>query len=70
MESTEYWLLLKEDTEVTITATDDNGPSSGINYITYYTVDEDNGKSREMTEAVDENNSITILIEANFKGQI
>ena len=70
VESTEYGFYFKEDTEVTITATDDNGPSSGINYITYYTVDEDNGKSREMTEAVDENNSITILIEANFKGQI
>lgn len=44
--------------------------SSGIESLTYYTVDVNGGKSAEKTVAVDGNNSIRVVIPAEFKGQI
>lgn len=69
VEVTDYGFYFKNDTEVTVSAKDD-GPSSGIKTITYYTVDIDSGKSEETTVQVDKENKITFTVKANFKGQI
>lgn len=69
VEVTDYGFYFKNDTEVTVSAKDD-GPSSGIKTITYYTVDIDSGKSEETTVQVNKENKITFTVKANFKGQI
>lgn len=69
VEETDYGFYFIEDTTVTIFAKDDE-PSSGIRFITYYTVDIDSGKSEEQSFAVDENDSLDVVIPADFKGQI
>lgn len=73
VEVTDYGFYFKEDTEVTISATDDEGASSGVQTITYYTVDyteNANGVISEEVEVPVDDNKITITIPANFKGQI
>lgn len=68
---TEYGYYFTTDTQVTIQALDDNGPSSGINTITYYLDDvEDDSEPTYVEEQVDSNGTITFTIPANFKGQI
>ena len=67
--ATDYGFYFKTDTAVVITAKDED-VSSGIASLTYYTVDINGGKSAEKTVAVDENNSIRVVIPAEFKGQI
>lgn len=65
----DYGYYFKEKTKVTIRAKD-AAPSSGLQSISYYTVDKDGGKSEVKTEEVSLNGSITFYIPANFKGQI
>ena len=69
VEVTDYGFYFTKDTTVTVSAKDD-GPSAGIKSITYYTVDIDSGKSKEITEPVNSNGEITFTVKANFKGQI
>ena len=73
VEVTDYGYFFKADTKVTISAKDVS-PSSGINAITYYTVDyteSTNGvKSGEITKKVSADGKIDFEIKANFKGQI
>lgn len=70
VEQTEYGYYFREDTDVTVTAADD-GPSSGINTITYYLDDvEDDGEPIYVEEQVASNGTITFTVPANFKGQI
>lgn len=64
-----YGFYFMEDTKVTITS-NDVVPTSGIKSITYYTVDNDGGKSQEITALVDKDNRVSFTIPANFKGQI
>lgn len=67
--ATDYGFYFKEDTKVVISSKDIT-PSSGIKSIIYYTVDIEKGKSLEKTQLVNENGEISIIIPANFKGQI
>ena len=66
VEVTDYGFYFKEQTEVAISASD---AGSGVQSITYYTVDIDGGKSDEITLPV-KDNQITFVVKANFKGQI
>lgn len=73
VEILEYGYFFKKATKVIITAKD-TGISSGIGSITYYTVDYSKDtkgeKSAEITKKVDGKNQISLVIPANFKGQI
>lgn len=69
VEVTDYGFYFKERTKVTISSKDDD-PSAGIQHITYYTVDINNGKTGGKSSIVDENGNIEIFIDENFKGQI
>lgn len=66
VEVTDYGFYFKEQTEVAISASD---AGSGVQSITYYTVDVDGGKSDEITVPV-KDNRISFVVNANFKGQI
>lgn len=66
---TDYGFYFKADTKVTVSSRDDI-PTSGIESITYYTVDKNKGKSNEKTVNVDSEGKIKFDIPANFKGQI
>lgn len=73
VESTDYGFYFKQETQITIYA-EDLAPTSGVKAIAYYTVDYTTNENGEMsnvnTALVDEDNSITFVIPANFKGQI
>lgn len=69
VEETDYGFYFAQDTNVTIYSADDE-PSSGINTITYYTVDIEKGQSDPKTVKVDSENSVGLTVPANFKGQI
>lgn len=72
----DYGFYFVEDTVVTITADDtktEDGkevPSSGVESISYYTVDYTGKVTQQGTENVNDKNQIQIKIPADFKGQI
>ena len=68
IESTDYGYFFPEDTVVTIQV-GDSAPSAGVHSVTYYTVDANNGKSTEVT-LLTENDEISFIVPANFKGKI
>ncbi|MGM9553997.1 MAG: InlB B-repeat-containing protein [Faecousia sp.] len=63
----QYGFYFNSDTVVTICASDD---ASGMNRITYYTVDFLGEASERETLSVDNDNSISFIVKAGFKGQI
>lgn len=67
--ATDYGFYFKQDTAVTILARDKE-ISSGISSLTWYTVDVNKAKSKEITQTADNNGAIHISIPAEFKGQI
>ena len=69
VEVTSYGFYFTNDTRVTISAKD-AAPSSGVKYITYYTVDKEAGKSQEIAANVNAKGEINFVVKANFKGQI
>ena len=69
VEVTDYGFYFKANTKVTISSKDD-APTAGVKSITYYTVDIDSGKSKEIPKLVNKDNCIEFTIKANFKGQI
>ncbi len=74
VEELDYGYYFPQDVMVTITA-NDKQPSSGIQSITYYTVDYSQDKqqgiiSSPTTVDVNDQNQITVNIPANFKGLI
>lgn len=67
----EYGYFFREDTLVTIIASDGEDASNvGVKEIQYYTVDHKGIESERKTVAVDENNSISFVVKAGFKGQV
>ena len=67
----EYGYFFREDTLVTIIASDGEDASNvGVKEIQYYTVDHKGKESEHKTVAVDENNSISFMVKAGFKGQV
>ena len=69
VEQTGYGYYFKEDTDVTVTAADD-GPSSGLQTISFYTVDVEGGRTDYDPVPVSTEGTITFTVPANFKGQI
>lgn len=70
VEKTDYGYYFKENTEVTITAVDNDGPSSGLAKIMYYTVDINSGESEKIEKPVNKDGKVSFTIDKNFKGQI
>ncbi len=69
VERTDYGYYFREDTDVTVTAADD-GPSSGLQTISFYTVDVEGGRTDYDPVPVSTEGTITFTVPANFKGQI
>lgn len=66
---TDYGFYFMQDTAVIIMAKDEV-TSSGIRSLTYYTVDNNKGRSQETTVTANSDGSIRVVIPAEFKGQI
>lgn len=73
VQTAKYGYFFKNNTQVTITAKD-NENGSGVKNITYYTVDYSKNKagiqSEIKTVRVNKKSQITFIIKANFKGKI
>lgn len=71
VQETTYGYYFREDTKVTIYATDGaKAGDCGVKSICYYTVNVDGTRSPVTTLEVNTNNEVTFTIPAEFKGQI
>lgn len=75
VEETAYGFYFREETSVTITATDvidaaKSASASGVESIQYYFVNADGTQSAPETVAVNDKNQIVIMLQPGFKGQI
>lgn len=70
VEKQPYGYYFTQNTQLIITASDQDEISSGIKNITYYLVDEMGIVGKEHIINVDEKNQITVDIPKDFKGQI
>lgn len=66
---TDYGFYFTKDATVHISASD-AAPSCGVKTITYYLHDLITGDTTPVTQAVDANNEISVVIKSPFKGQI